>query len=67
MLYIDRLDEYQPLDRSASVVYRLLHKTYLREAMIIVASHPLATATLRDKFPEIKCIEVMGFNQTQIF
>ena len=63
----DGLNEYQPQDKSTSVVYRLLHKMYLHEAMVIVASRPLATATLRDKFPESKLIDVMGFNRAQIF
>ena len=64
---IDGLDEYQPEEESNSVIYQLLRKTYLAEAMIIVASRPVATATLRREAPVTRRIEVLGFTQQQIF
>ena len=64
---IDGLDEYQPEDGSNSVIYQMLRKTYLSEAMIIVASRPVATATLRHEAPVTQRIEVLGFTQQQIF
>ena len=64
---IDGLDEYQSEEGSNSVIYQLLRKTYLAEAMIIVASRPVATATLRREAPVTKRIEVLGFTQQQIF
>ena len=62
---IDGLDEYQPQDESKSVIYRLLHKKCFHMAMVIVASCPVATATLRDL--ATRRIEVLGFSQQQIF
>ena len=44
---MDGLDEYQPQDESKSVIYRVLHKNCLHMAMVIVASRPVATSTLR--------------------
>ena len=64
---IDGLDEYQPQDENTSVVYRLIRKNYLRKAMVILASRPMATAPLRDKCSRTRRIEVLGFNQEQIF
>ena len=37
---IDGLDEYQPQNIIESVIYKLLDKTYLPQAMIIVSSRP---------------------------
>ena len=62
---IDGLDEYQPQDESKSVIYRVLHKNCLHMAMVIVASRPVATATLRGL--ATRRIEVLGFTQEQIF
>ena len=42
-LVIDGLDEYQPEDKEGSLVYKLLHKTVLPKAMIIVSSRPEAS------------------------
>ena len=64
---IDGLDEYEPKEGSNSVIYQLLRKTYLAEAMVIVAFRPVATATLRREAPVTRRIEVLGFTQQQIF
>ena len=40
---IDGLDEYQSRDKNNSIIYRLLEKTYLPMAMIIVLCRPAAT------------------------
>ena len=64
---IDGLDEYEPKEGSNSVIHKLLRKTYLAEAMVIVASRPVATATLRHEAPVTRRIEVLGFTQQQIF
>ena len=64
---IDGLDEYQPDDEEKSVIYPLLYKKYLPDAMIIAASRPVATAGLRQDAPVTKHIEVLGFTKNQIF
>ena len=63
---IDGLDEYQPQNKKKSVIYKLLDKTSLPRAMIIVSSRPSATPTLK-KDVVTKRIEVFGFNKEQIF
>ena len=62
---IDGLDEYQPQNEK-SVIYKLLDKTSLPRAMIIVSSRPSATPTLK-KDVVTKRIEVFGFSEQQIF
>ena len=64
-LIIDGLDEYERRNRKGSVLYKLLHKTYLPHSMIIVASRPIGTANLRRNCT--KRIEVLGFSNDQIF
>ena len=63
---IDGLDEYQPQNKKKSVIYKLLDKTSLPRAMIIVSSRPSATPTLK-KDVVTKRIEVFGFSEQQIF
>ena len=63
---IDGLDEYQPQNKKKSAIYKLLDKTSLPRAMIIVSSRPSATPTLK-KDVITKRIEVFGFNKQQIF
>ena len=63
---IDGLDEYQPQNKKKSVIYKLLDKTSLPRAMIIVSSRPSATPTLK-KDVVTKRIEVFGFSKLQIF
>ena len=62
---IDGLDEYQPRYQHKSVIYKLLHKTYLPLAMIIVSSRPAATQTLRPEALTLR-IEVFGFTKENI-
>ena len=63
---IDGLDEYQPQNKKKSVIYKLLDKTSLPRAMIIVSSRPSATPTLK-KDVITKRIEVFGFSKQPIF
>ena len=63
---IDGLDEYQREDEEKSVIYQLLRKEYLPDAMIIVASRPVATAKYRTDLVT-KHVEVLGFAKNQIF
>ena len=63
---IDGLDEYQPQNKKKSVIYKLLDKTSLPRAMIIVSSRPSASPTLK-KDVVTKRIEVFGFSKQQIF
>ena len=63
---IDGLDEYQPQNKKKSVIYKLLDKTSLPRAMIIVSSRPSATPTLK-KDVITKQIEVFGFSKQTIF
>ena len=62
---MDGLDEYQPRDKHKSVIYKLLDKTYLHLAMIIVSSRPAATQTLRPEALTLR-IEVFGFTKENI-
>ena len=63
---IDGLDEYQPQNTKKSIIYKLLNRTYLRQAMIIVSSRPAATWSIK-KEVIMKRIEVFGFSKQQIF
>ena len=63
---IDGLDEYQPQNTKKSIIYKLLSRTYLRQAMIIVSSRPAATRSIK-KEVITKRIEVFGFSKQQIF
>ena len=63
---IDGLDEYQPQNTKKSIIYKLLSRTYLHQAMIIVSSRPAATRSIK-KEVLTKRIEVFGFSKEQIF
>ena len=63
---IDGLDEYQPQNTKKSIIYKLLNRMYLRQAMIIVSSRPAATRSIK-KEVLTKRIEVFGFSKQQIF
>ena len=63
---IDGLDEYQPQNTKKSIIYKLLSRTYLHQAMIIVSSRPAATRSIK-KEVLTKRIEVFGFSKVQIF
>ena len=64
---MDGLDEYQYTTRTTSVIYGIIHQKYLNEAMVIVASRPVATADFRNEDIITKRIEVIGFSSDQIF
>ena len=63
---IDGLDEYQPQNTKKLIIYKLLNRTYLHQAMIIVSSRPAATRSIK-KEVLTKRIEVFGFSKEQIF
>ena len=60
---IDGLDEYQN-KREDSVISQLINKKVLRTSMVIVASRPVATHSLRRKCG--RRVEVVGFTKEQI-
>ena len=60
---IDGLDEYQN-KREDSVISQLINKKVLRASMVIVASRPVATHSLRHKCG--RRVEVVGFTKEQI-
>ncbi len=66
-IVLDGLDEYRRRDATDSIVYELTHKNSLPEAMIMVASRPVASSRLTDSDILTKRIEVIGFNYDQIF
>ena len=61
---IDGLDEYQERDNRSNIINKLLHKSYLPLAMVIVASRPAGTAELRHIAQQR--VEVLGFSKQQI-
>ena len=64
---IDGLDEYEHVKDYDTIILKLIAKRMWPLAMIIVASRPIGTASLRNKGPEItKRIEVLGFKTDQI-
>ena len=63
---LDELDEYHPQDESQSVIFKLLDKTYLPQAMVIVSSRPVATSILKQKAPITECFELIGFSKEDI-
>ena len=64
---LDGLDEYKQRDSKSSVVHALLYKRFIPDAMVIVASRPVATAGLRMNCVITKHIEVIGFSKDQIY
>ena len=64
---LDGLDEYKQRDSKSSVVYALLYKRFIPNAMVIAASRPVATAGLRRNCVITKHIEVIGFSKDQIY
>ena len=63
---MDGLDEYHPLEESQSVILKLLNKTYLPQAMVIVSSRPVATSILKQNAPITECFELIGFSKEDI-
>ena len=64
---LDGLDEYKQRDSKSSVVYALLYKQFIPNAMVIAASRPVATGSLRRDCVITKHIEVIGFSKDQIY
>ena len=63
---IDGLDEYDLNNDSSTLVNKLIHKHVLPLAMVIVASRPVGTASVRNEASVDKRIEVLGFKNEQI-
>ena len=64
---IDGLDEYEHVKDYDTIILKLITKRMWPLAMVIVASRPVGTASLRNKGPEkTKRIEVLGFKTDQI-
>ena len=58
---LDGYDEFSSKDNDSSIIYQLIHKTYLPLAMIIITSRPTATVKLRQK--ATTTIESLGFTK----
>ncbi len=63
---IDGLDEYEEASLGNNIIFDLIYKRILPLSMIIVASRPVGTATIRLKAPVTQRIEVLGFTKEQI-
>ena len=63
---IDGLDEYEYHNNYDTVILKLISKRLLPLSMVIVASRPVGTASVRDEAPVTKRIEVLGFKNNQI-
>ena len=66
-IIIDGLDEYEHRNDKTTIVYKLIHKLILPLAVIIVASRPIGTASVRRTATFTKRLEVLGFTNDQIF
>ena len=65
-LILDGFDECLPQDRQKSLLYALLKRSHLPNAMIIVTSRPAAAAAIKDSF-KFKQLEVFGFLKENVF
>ena len=63
---IDGLDEYDYKNDYTKMIHKLIHKRIFSLAMVIVASRPVGTASVRNKAPVTKRVEVLGFKKEQI-
>ena len=63
---IDGLDEYELNNDRSTLVYKLIHKHVLPLAMVIVASRPVGTASVRNEASVYRRVEVLGFKNKQI-
>ena len=63
---IDGLDEYELNNDLRTLVYKLIHKHVLPLAMVIVASRPVGTASVRNEASVYRRVEVLGFKNEQI-
>ena len=57
----DDLDDYECMNDHSTLIYKLIHKDFLPLAMVIVASCPVGTASVRNEASVYKHIEVLGF------
>ena len=64
---LDGLDEYSSQNQNKSLIYALLQKTYLPEAMVVVTSRPAAASDRLPNKSSFKQIEVFGFTRKDIF
>lgn len=56
---IDGLDEYTSEDKDESIIFKIIHKEYLYQSIVIVASRPVAAGELRHLADT--SVEVLGF------
>ena len=63
---IDGLDEYELNNDRSTLVYKLIYKHVLPLAMVIVASRPVGTASVRNEASVYRRVEVLGFKNIQI-
>ena len=63
---IDGLDEYEYHNNYDTVILKIISKHLLPLSMVIVASRPIGTSSVRNKAPVTKRIEVLGFKNNQI-
>ena len=63
---IDGLDEYELNNDRNTLVCKLIHKHVLPLAMVIVASRPVGTASVRNEASVYRRVEVLGFKNIQI-
>ena len=64
---LDGLDEYPPQSEENPLIYALIGKSYLPEAMVIVTSRPAAASAYLPNKSSFKQIEVFGFRRKDIF
>ena len=64
---LDGFDEYSSQNQNKSLIYALLQKTYLPEAMVVVTSRPAAASAHLPNRSSFKQIEVFGFSRKDIF
>ena len=64
---LDGLDEYPPQSEEKPLIYALIDKSYLPEAMVIVTSRPAAASSYLPNKSSFKKIEVFGFSRKDIF
>ena len=62
----DGLNEYECCDDHSTLIYKLIHKYFLPLSMVIVASRPVGTASVRHE-AVTKRIEVLGFSRIEIY
>ena len=64
---LDGFDELSSQNQNKSLIYALLQKTYLPEAMVVVTSRPAAASAHLPNRSSFKQVEVFGFSRKDIF